>query len=119
MPHVPTHGDAQIRNTIWNPETRIVALIDFERAEYGPAVRDLIRLEYGPWDGRPDLRGAFFDGFGRVLTAVEREHLQAMAALDAVSGIAFGTSAGDAELSVGAIGRWTDSSTRQFVETDS
>jgi hypothetical protein len=98
LPHVPIHGDAQIRNTIWNPETRTLALIDFERAEYGPALRDLIRLEYGPWDGRPDLREAFLDGFGRTLTAAESKHLQAMAALDAVSGIAFGTSAGDVEV---------------------
>jgi aminoglycoside phosphotransferase (APT) family kinase protein len=51
IPAVPTHGDAQPRNFLWDAATRRLALIDFERAEPGPAVRDLVRLEYGPWDG--------------------------------------------------------------------
>ncbi|MEE4543960.1 aminoglycoside phosphotransferase family protein [Streptomyces sp. V4-01] len=95
LPHVPTHGDAQLRNTVWNPETRTLALIDYERAAYAPAVRDLIRLQYGPWDKRPDLKTAFFTGFGQALTQHETQHLQAMAALDAISGIAYGVTAGD------------------------
>ena len=48
---VPTHGDAQPRNWVWDPTGRQLALIDFERAESAPAVRDLVRLEYGPWIG--------------------------------------------------------------------
>ena len=34
----------------------------FERAEVAPAVRDLVRLEFGPWDGRTDLRASFLAG---------------------------------------------------------
>lgn len=98
LPGVPTHGDVQLRNTLWNPETGVLGLIDYERAEYGPACRDLIRLEYGPWNGRPDLKAAFFSGFGRALTSLEADHLRAMTTLDALSGIAFGTGAGDEEV---------------------
>ena len=98
LPFVPTHGDVQLRNAIWNPSTRLLGLIDFERAEYGPAVRDLIRLEHGPWNGRGDLKAAFFTGFGAALTGRETKHLQPMVALDAISGIAFGLAAGDDEV---------------------
>nr|WP_239070082.1 MULTISPECIES: aminoglycoside phosphotransferase family protein [unclassified Streptomyces] len=98
LPQVPTHGDAQLHNTVWNAETRTLGIVDFERAEYGPATRDLIRLEYGPWDGRPDLRAAFFTGYGQGLTRLETNVLNAMTALDALSGIAFGITAGDTEV---------------------
>jgi Ser/Thr protein kinase RdoA (MazF antagonist) len=98
LPHVPTHGDAQLRNALWDDRRRQLALIDFERAAYAPAVRDMIRLEYGCWDHRPDLREAFYEGYGRVLTAMETEALHAMAALDALSGIAWGPGAGDREV---------------------
>jgi hypothetical protein len=47
-------------------------LIDFERAELATAVRDLVRLEYGPWDQRPDLRDSFVGGYGRNLTPARR-----------------------------------------------
>ncbi|MFC4035880.1 aminoglycoside phosphotransferase family protein [Streptomyces polygonati] len=98
LPRVPTHGDAQISNTIWNPTTRTLALIDLERAAYGPAIHDLVRLAYGPWDGRPDLKAAFFTGFGPALTPSEADQLRAMAALDALSGIAYGIGTGDGEV---------------------
>lgn len=49
-------------------------------------------------DGRPDLYEAFLDGYGRPLTDAEQERLVTDAALDAVSGIAFGTAHGDPEL---------------------
>ncbi|NEA55329.1 aminoglycoside phosphotransferase family protein [Streptomyces sp. SID13666] len=94
LPEVPTHGDAQLRKIVWKAETRIVGIFDFERAEYGPAVRDLIRLEYGPWEGR----AAFFVGYGQGLTRLETSVLHATAALDALSGIAFGITAGDPEV---------------------
>jgi Ser/Thr protein kinase RdoA (MazF antagonist) len=73
-------------------------MIDFERAEAAPAVRDLARLAHGAWDGRPDLRKAFFTGYGRALTAVEEEALICFAALDALSGLAWGTANDDGEV---------------------
>jgi 8-oxo-dGTP diphosphatase len=98
IPAVPVHGDAQPRNFLWDATTRRMALIDFERAEYGPAVRDLVRLEYGPWDGRPDLSASFLAGYGRTLTAAEETALPGLAALDALSGLLWGTASNDPEV---------------------
>ena len=75
-----------------------MALIDFERAEPGLAVRDFVRLEYGAWDGRPLLRDAFLDGYGRALTADEESALRDLAALDAVSAIQWGSANNDTDI---------------------
>jgi Ser/Thr protein kinase RdoA (MazF antagonist) len=90
LPAVPTHGDAQPKNFLWDPGSRQLALIDFERAEPGPTVRDLVRLEYSAWDGKSYLRDAFLDGYGRALTVDEESTLRDLAALDAVSAIWWG-----------------------------
>jgi Ser/Thr protein kinase RdoA (MazF antagonist) len=98
LPAVPTHGDAQPKNFLWDPGSRQVALIDFERAEAGLAVRDFVRLEYGAWDGRPFLRDAFLDGYGRALIADEESALRDLAALDAVSAIQWGSANNDTDI---------------------
>src|SRR5260370_7359987 len=82
---VPTHGDAQVRNFLWDVPAQRLALIDFERAEVAPAVRDLVRLEYGPWAGQPHLRAAFLAGYGRTLTATEETALRTFAPLHALT----------------------------------
>ncbi|WP_442818445.1 hypothetical protein [Streptomyces sp. NBC_01237] len=74
-----------------------MAVIDFERSEPGPAVRDLVRLS-DAWAGRDDLFEAFLAGYGRTLTAAEEARLVIDAALDSVSGIAYGAAHGDPEL---------------------
>ncbi|WP_237519111.1 aminoglycoside phosphotransferase family protein, partial [Streptomyces sp. SID5910] len=100
---VETHGDFQLRNILYNPCTTaedsgpFVAVIDLERSEPGPAVRDLARLS-DAWHGRPDLLAAFLGGYGRQLTPAERARLVIDAALDSVSGIAYGSAHGDPEL---------------------
>jgi hypothetical protein len=83
---------------VWDRTQRRLALIDFERAELGPLVRNLVRLESGPWNGRPDLRDAFLNGYGRQLTAREREALLCLEALDSLSGPQWGTEHGDVEV---------------------
>jgi len=93
---VATHGDFQPRN-ILQADDGTLAVIDFERSEPGPAVRDLVRLS-DAWAGRPDLYRALLAGYGRTLTAIEEEHLIVEAALDSVSGIQFGARHGDPEL---------------------
>ncbi|MFB9833946.1 phosphotransferase enzyme family protein [Actinoallomurus acaciae] len=98
LPVTATHGDLMPRNLLWDGRTRRLALIDFERSEPRPAVSDLIRLEYGSWDTRPELREAFLDGYGRDLTDDERRALPCLAALDALSGLLWGTEHGDAEV---------------------
>jgi hypothetical protein len=62
------------------------------------AASDLVRLEYGPWDQRPDLRASFLDGYGRALAHAEEQALPRLAALDALSGLQWGTANGDREV---------------------
>ncbi|WP_221354654.1 phosphotransferase [Streptomyces beigongshangae] len=102
---VETHGDLQLRNVLFTPAAAdesdaldvFVAVIDFERSEPGPAVRDLVRLS-DAWSGRVDLFEAFLAGYGRSLTATEEACLVIDAALDSVSGIAYGVAHRDPEL---------------------
>ncbi|WP_018557902.1 MULTISPECIES: aminoglycoside phosphotransferase family protein [unclassified Streptomyces] len=91
---VPTHGDFQLRNLLWSGR---LAVIDFERSEPQPALRDLVRLS-DAWTGRPDLHEAFLTGYGRRLTPLEEERLAVDSALDAVSGIQYGAAHDDPEV---------------------
>ncbi|MFE9219652.1 phosphotransferase family protein [Streptomyces lavendulae] len=93
---VPTHGDLQYRNVLLDDNGK-PQLFDFERSEHGTVTRDLVRLS-DTWTGRPELRAAFLDGYGRPLTPTEELRLQCEAAFDAVSGIAYGTSHDDPEV---------------------
>ncbi|MFD7116807.1 phosphotransferase [Streptomyces sp. NPDC059922] len=72
-----------------------LAVIDFERSRYAPAVQDFVRLACGPWQDRGDLRAAFFHGYGRPLTDAERQALPCLAALDAASCLAYGPDHGE------------------------
>ncbi|MGW8360044.1 phosphotransferase [Streptomyces wedmorensis] len=96
LEQVVTHGDLQLRNLLL-ADDGAVRFIDVERSEPHASVRDFVRL-LGCFDGRADLAEVFLGGYGRPLTGAEETHLVASAALDAVSGIAFGTRAGDPEL---------------------
>ncbi|MFF0433878.1 phosphotransferase [Streptomyces sp. NPDC004327] len=96
LPLVVTHGDFQIRNILRAADGSL-RVVDFERSEPQPVVRDLVRL-LDHFDGREDLCQAFFDGYGRPFTALEQAHLATEAVLDAVSGIGYGTAHGDPEL---------------------
>ncbi|MFE2322724.1 phosphotransferase [Streptomyces sp. NPDC059385] len=93
---VPTHGDLQYRNILLDGDGEPL-LFDFERSEYNTATRDMVRLS-DTWTGRPDLRSAFLDGYGRALTPTEELRLDCETAFDAVSGIAYGTSHDDPEV---------------------
>lgn len=97
-PHVPvpSHGDLQYRNVLVSGSGE-VRLLDFERAEYGSATRDLVRLS-DTWTGRDDLKYAFLDGYGRSLSPQEELQLDCEAAFDAVSGIAYGMAHQDPEV---------------------
>ena len=87
VPAVASHGDFQPRNWLWDTASGRLGIIDWERAEPAEAIGDLVRLEYGPWDGRPDLREQFFEGYGRALTPEEDETLFCYVGLDALSGL--------------------------------
>lgn len=96
LPLVVTHGDLQLRNLLLADDGSL-RVLDFERSEPQPVVRDMVRL-LASFDGRDDLACAFFDGYGRPLTVLEQAHLVTAAVLDAVSGIGYGHAAGDPEL---------------------
>ncbi|MET9778820.1 phosphotransferase [Streptomyces sp. NPDC006367] len=97
LEYVETHGDFQLRNILYDDSDGSVAVIDLERSEPGPAVRDLVRLS-DAWASRPDLYEAFMSGYSRSLTAAEEARLVIDTALDAVSGIQFGIAHGEPEL---------------------
>ncbi|MGW2658534.1 phosphotransferase [Streptomyces sp. NPDC001478] len=94
---VPTHGDFHLRNLRWDEAADVLYVIDFERSEEGPAIRDFVRLS-DAWHGRPDLLDAVTEGYGRVFTPDEAAHLTVLSALDAVSGISYGAAHDDPEL---------------------
>ncbi|MFJ2841662.1 phosphotransferase family protein [Streptomyces griseofuscus] len=94
---VPTHGDLQLRNLRWDEDADVLYVIDFERSEEGPAIRDFVRLS-DAWHGRPDLRQAVTDGYGRHFTREEQAQLAALCVLDSVSGTSYDAAHGDPEL---------------------
>ncbi|MFF5019509.1 phosphotransferase [Streptomyces sp. NPDC001165] len=97
METVPTHGDFRLRNLRWDEAADALYVIDFERSEEGPAVRDFVRLS-DAWHGRPDLLQAVMDGYGRPFTPEEEAQLTVLSLLDAVSGISYGAAHSDPEL---------------------
>ncbi|MET9550984.1 phosphotransferase [Streptomyces sp. NPDC006627] len=94
---VPTHGDFQLRNLRWDEAADVLYVIDFERSEEGPAIRDFVRLS-DAWHGRPDLLAAVTDGYGRPFTPDEEAHFTVLSVLDAVSGVSYGIAHDDPEL---------------------
>ncbi|MCX5555381.1 aminoglycoside phosphotransferase family protein [Streptomyces sp. NBC_00038] len=98
LPRVVSHGDFMPRNWLWDQAERRLRIIDFERTCIESAVwRDLPRLGYRILRGRPDLEAAFEEGYGRTLTAEERQASSAYAALDAVSALRWGLEHHDIE----------------------
>ncbi|MCC3769744.1 aminoglycoside phosphotransferase family protein [Streptomyces sp. UNOC14_S4] len=98
-----THGDARARNLLC--AGRHTALVDFGQARFAAAVHDFVLLSTDAWAGRPDLRAAFFAGYGRELGAEERHVLRCLAVADTVGRLARGASSGEAEAGAEARGR--------------
>lgn len=59
---VPTHGDWQPRNWLWDDGRLVV--IDLGRFAPRPAQTDLARLAHQHWREHPELEAAFVDGYG-------------------------------------------------------
>jgi Ser/Thr protein kinase RdoA (MazF antagonist) len=95
LDRVPTHGDFQLRNLLLD-DNGSLAVIDFERSEPGPAIRDLVRLS-DAWATLPRLHDAFLSGYGRQLTPAEEERFVVDSTLDALSGIQYGATHADPE----------------------
>ena len=88
----------QPKNFLWDPRSPPVALIDFELAEPGLAVRDLVRLQYGVWNRRPILREAFLNGYGSALIADEQSALRDLAHPTRPSAIWWASANNDADM---------------------
>lgn len=71
LPRGYVHGDFQERNWLFDTGPGRLAVVDLERARPHAVVFDIVRLACGPWVGRPDLRAAFFEGYGRELADKE------------------------------------------------
>ncbi|MFJ7248447.1 aminoglycoside phosphotransferase family protein [Kitasatospora sp. NPDC098652] len=89
---VPTHGDLWQHQFVISPAGDSLGLLDFERSAWRPAIRDLVRFEYGGgmWDGHRDLRAAFLDGYGRALTSAEEAAEPGFAVLTALFNLRWG-----------------------------
>jgi hypothetical protein len=97
-PHgVPCHLDFQPRNWLLGPAADLY-LVDFEHARADLPLRDLVRLRFRAWPGRPDFKDAFLNGYGRDLTGSDTETLHHLGALDALTAIARGHQNHDTQL---------------------
>ncbi|MFL4909452.1 aminoglycoside phosphotransferase family protein [Streptomyces sp. MMS24-I2-30] len=75
LPAVERHGDYATRNWMWHPE-RGHGVIDFEMFAPGIAVEEFVWLCGAVWAVRPDLKAAYFSGYGRPLSASEERVLR-------------------------------------------
>ncbi|MGA8113967.1 MAG: aminoglycoside phosphotransferase family protein [Actinocatenispora sp.] len=80
----PVHDDNQPRN--WMTDSAgVVRLIDFGKAKTDVQLRDFERMQHNEWRTGPELRDAFFDGYGRTLTRNEERMLSCVGAVSAVT----------------------------------
>lgn len=84
----PCHRDFTPSNWLWDGRT--LAVIDFEHARLDLALADLAKLAVGWWARRPDLELAFFEGYGRVLSAAERTRLRTSIVGHGLASLAWG-----------------------------
>jgi phosphotransferase family enzyme len=90
----PCHLDYQPRNWLLD-QTGTLRVIDFEHARVGLQARDFVRLHFRCWTSRPDLRAAFFSGYGRRLTEEEDQLVRHCGAIDALTALVRGTQTGN------------------------
>ncbi|MEU8759860.1 aminoglycoside phosphotransferase family protein [Streptomyces sp. NPDC048659] len=92
--HLPVaylHGDYSTRNWLWDPLLGY-GVIDFEMSAHGVVIEEFVWLRGAVWAPRPDLRTAFFTGYGRTLSDTEERALCLLTARLGVSYLATGLS---------------------------
>ena len=87
---LPCHRDYCAANWLASPQGTWAGVIDFEFAHWDVRVADFSRDPDWTWIRRPDLVGAFFEGYGRPLMAVEEEQLLVARAEYALGAILWG-----------------------------
>ncbi|GGT22004.1 aminoglycoside phosphotransferase [Streptomyces antibioticus] len=90
------HLDYQPRNWLVGPS---FGLCDFEHMRRDARIRDFARLEFRRWQAAPQLRKAFFAGYGRPLTDTEQRLLESFGAIEAVTSLVRGHEQDDLTLS--------------------
>ncbi|MFF9787821.1 phosphotransferase [Streptomyces nigrescens] len=90
------HLDYQPRN--WRIGEGFWAF-DFEHMRRDARLRDFARLEFRHWQAAPQLREAFFTGYGSRPTDTEQRLLERFGAIEAVTAIVRGHHQGDLGLS--------------------
>ncbi|HVH99274.1 MAG TPA: aminoglycoside phosphotransferase family protein [Enhygromyxa sp.] len=93
---VPCHRDFAPRNWLWDGGR--LSVLDFEHARSDLALVDMTKLCVGAWSQRPALAAAFFAGYGRSPSDLEREQLRALVVLHGVASLAWGHARDDVEL---------------------
>lgn len=90
------HLDYQPRNWLLGDA---FGLCDFEHMRRDARVRDFARLEFRRWQAAPNLRAAFFAGYGRPLNDTEQRLLESFGAIEAVTALVRGHEQDDLALS--------------------
>jgi aminoglycoside phosphotransferase len=93
---VPCHGDYTPRN--WLVDGDRLRVLDFGLARTDVWVGDLAQLDSGAWRGRPELRAAFLQGYGRTPDAEDEVVLGVCAALTATWQVVRARESGQAAL---------------------
>ncbi|MGA5556089.1 phosphotransferase [Streptomyces lavendulocolor] len=90
------HLDYQPRNWILGD---VFGLCDFEHMRRDARIRDFARLEFRRWQAAPNLRTAFFAGYGRPPNDTEQRLLESFGAIEAVTALVRGHEQDDLALS--------------------
>ncbi|MER7761830.1 aminoglycoside phosphotransferase family protein [Streptomyces sp. NPDC097619] len=98
LPLVYRHGDYATRNWMYDHATGRHGLIDFATAAHGVAASEYVWLCGTVWSVRPELREAYFKGYGRPLTAEEDRLLHLLTVRIGVSYLRNGLAEDRAEL---------------------
>lgn len=96
---VPTHSDFAPRNWLVDRSNGKISLglIDWERARPGYWLEDMQRVAQDDWLKEPDLRTAFFDGYGRFPTEREERQLNLIVLMNATGTISWAAEHDDTE----------------------
>lgn len=95
------HGDFLPRN--WLVHDGAVAVFDFGRFGIRPAVTDFAHLALYYWPEHPELEAAFWQGYGRELSDLERTHLWRACLREAVNTAAWAHKVGRPEFERAAL----------------
>jgi aminoglycoside phosphotransferase len=87
---LPCHRDYCAANWLIDAQGSWAGVIDFEFAHWDVRVADFSRDPDWSWIRRPDLVAAFFEGYGRSLTAAEEQQLLVAHAEYALGAILWG-----------------------------